>query len=245
MDGTFVKELAERTATPGQLTSPDLAVLPAGWTIHDPAKFVAPGPAADALKVYSLGAVRDYLAANRDTLDLSKLVVHVVSPQVVRLLGPLQERARNREVFVEATAQNLTDGFLGKWMASDEFIIGLQTRFEGSEARTGVLKLFSNISHEAVRTSQDDGITQTVTAKSGIALKTEAPIPNPIDLVPFRTFREVAQPVSLFALRVNQSMQVGMFEADGGAWRLEAVNSIAAWLHRALALVEANVSVLA
>lgn len=244
MDGTFVKEIADRIAVPAQ-TAGGLTIIPAGWTLHDEHAHIKPGPAADALKVYSLGAVRDYLAANRDTLDLSKLVVHVVSPQVVRVLGPLQERARNREVFVEATAQNLTDAFLGKWMPSDEFIIGLQTRFEASETRTAVLKLFSNISHEAARTSQDDGITQTVTAKSGIALKAEAAVPNPIGLVPFRTFREVVQPGSLFALRVNQSMQVGIFEADGGAWRLEAVNSIAAWLINRLAMVEVNVSVLA
>src|SRR6185436_3953125 len=216
MDGTFVDAIAKQVAAPGT-TPGGISALPPGWTLHDEQAHIKPGPTADALKVYSLGAVRDYLRDNRDALDLSHVVVHVVSPQIVRVAGPLLPRARNREVFVEATAQNLTDGFLGKWMPSDEFIIGLQTRVAASEDRTAVLKLFSNISHEAVRTSQDDGISQTVTAKTGIALKAEAAVPNPIALVPFRTFREVPQPASLFALRVNQAMQVGIFEADGGA----------------------------
>lgn len=229
MDGTFVKEIADRVAVPAQ-TAGGLTVIPQGWTLHDEQAHIKPGPTAEALGVYSLGALVDYVKANRDGLDLATMVVHVVSPQLVRLLGPIQPRARNREVYVQANANNLTDGFLGKYMPTDEFIVGLQTRFQLSPDRTAVFRLFSNISHEAVRTSSDDGITQTVTAKTGIALKADAPVPNPIVLMPFRTFREVEQPPSLFALRVNQAMQVGMFEADGGAWRLNAIADIAAWL---------------
>lgn len=244
MDGTFVKELAERMATAGT-TPAGISALPPGWTLHDELGYVKPGPTADALKVYSLGAVRDYLAANRDTLPLERLVVHVVSPQIVRVLGPIRDRTHDREMFVEATALNLTDGFLGKWMAPDEFIIGLQTRFADAGDRLAVLRLFSNISHEAVHTSSDDGVTQTVTAKTGIVLKADVPVPNPIAMIPFRTFREVEQPPSLFALRVNQNAQAGIFEADGGAWRLAAVEAIGMWLSRALAVAEVNVPVVA
>lgn len=228
MDGTFVDEFAKRIATPQMVGN--MLTVPGGWNTYDPAALIKPGPTAESLKVYSLGAVRDYVAANRDALDLEKLIVHVVSPQVVRLSGPLEERARNRESYVEATAQNLTDNFLGKWTAHDEFVIGLQTRFEARADLATVLKLVGNISGEQVRTSADDGITQSVTARSGIALKADAIVPNPVTLVPFRTFREVAQPTSLFALRVNSNMQVGLFEADGGAWRLNAIADIAAWL---------------
>lgn len=228
MDGAAVKELADRFSYPRQVG--EFITAPTTWNVFDPAALVKPGPTADALKVYSLQALCDYATHNRDALAIESLVVHVVSPQIVRLVGPLQTRARNRDVYVEATALNLTDGFLGKFMPTDEFIIGLQTRFGPGDDRDKVLRLFSNISHEAVRTSQDDGISQSVTAKTGIALKGDALVPNPVALVPFRTFREVEQPSSLFALRVNQAMQVGIFEADGGAWRLTSVERISLWL---------------
>lgn len=241
-DGSFVRELAERIANPR--IDGGLIVTPPNWSVGDPAAYIKPGPTAESLKVYSLSAVRDYIVANRDALALGKLIVHVVSPQIVRLSGPLLERARNREAYVEATAQNLMDNFTGKWMAHDEFIIGLQTRFVANDDLRAVVRLFSNISHEAARTSQDDGISQTVTAKTGIALKAEIPVPNPIALIPFRTFREVEQPPSLFALRVNQTAQVGMFEADGGAWRIVAVEHIARWL-RVNIPAESDIAVLA
>jgi len=53
--------------------------------------------------------------------------------------------------------------------------------------------------------------------------------------MPFRTFREVLQPASPFVLRVQAGAQgglptVGLFEADGGAWRLSAVEGIRGWL---------------
>lgn len=232
MDGAFVKELAERFAAPEEATvdTGRLLVTPHGWNVHDPAALIKPGPTADKLAVYTLGAVVDYLKANKDTLDLSKLMVHVVSPQIVRLSGPLLERARNRETYVEATAQNLTDTFLGKFMSQEEFIIGLQTRFDNALDRQAVLALASTMTAEAVNTSADDGIGQTVTARAGVALKSTVSVPNPVRLTPFRTFREVMQPESLFVLRVNQSMQLGLFEADGGAWRLKAIEDVATWL---------------
>lgn len=233
MDGAAIKAIIDEAKVPDVVEG--LLTVPVGWTVYDPAALVKPGPTAEALAVYSLGALRDYLVANRDALDVSKLVVHVVSPQIVRLVGPIQERARNREVYVNATAINLTDSFLGKFMAIDEFSVGLQTRFIVEQVAASVLKLIGNIKHEMVKTSADDGFTQTVSAKAGVVLQADAAVPNPITLVPYRTFREVMQPNSLFVLRVNSGRvgglpEVGLFEADGGAWRLIAVDRVRDWL---------------
>lgn len=245
MDGDAVKELAAQFRGPETIGG--LVVTPNDWKLVDPLGIVAAGPTAEALAVYSLGAVRDYAKANRDTLTLNTLVVHVVSPQIVKLSGPLLARARNRESYVQATALNLTDGFLGKFMSIEDFIVGLQTRFADGGDRSAVLKLLGNVKHETVKVSQDDGITQTVSAKVGIVLSSEADVPNPVDLTPYRTFREVMQPSSLFVLRVNGGRpgglpEVGLFEADGGAWRLTAVDRVRDWLMHEL---PADVAVLA
>lgn len=248
MDGTFVKQLADLLARPD--VGGDLVMLPQGWVAHDRAALVKPGPAAETLDVYSLGALVEYVKANRDGLVLEKCVFHVVSPQIVTLRGPLDARTKHRETLLRANAPNLTDNFLGKYMPHEEFIIGLLTRFVDTPTRADILKLIGNIKNERVSTSSDDGVTQTVSAKQGVVLSENVPIPNPLNLVPFRTFREVPQPDSLFVLRVNGARavhglpEVGLFEADGGAWRLQAINSVAAHLLNRLPVEGADVKVL-
>ncbi len=232
IDGAAVKEMADRFARP--LTLENLVAFPKDWSVADPASLVKPGPQAETLGVYTLGALRDYLKHNRDSHDLATLAVHVVSPQLVRVCAKLDARARSRETFLQASALNLTDKFLDTFMEVETFIIGLQSRFALTDDRQNVLRLLSNIKQEAVKTSQDDGISQTVTSKAGVALVAEVQVPNPVELSPFRTFREVLQPASPFALRVQGRgtgmPQVGLFEADGGAWRLVAVDRVRDWL---------------
>lgn len=235
-----VKELAEQFRTPVDgFNGTNVIGVPNDWKLVDPAGIVAAGPTAEPLAVYSLGALRDYLIANRDALTLKRLIVHVVSPQIVTVSGPIQERARNRESYLKATALNLTDGFLGKFMTLEEFLVGLQVRFTADGDRAKVLQLLGNVKHETVKTALDDGVTQVVQARAGVALVSDVAVPNPITLTPYRTFREVTQPQSLFVLRVNAGRsgglpEVGLFEADGGAWRLTAVDRIRDWLAEAV-----------
>lgn len=57
-------------------------------------------------------------------------------------------------------------------------------------------------------------------------------VPNPVYLKPFRTFTEITQPESAFVLRMRESggIQVALFEADGGAWKNEAILAIKDYL---------------
>ena len=87
-----------------------------------------------------------------------------------------------------------------------------------------------------MRTTGDDGVTQTVTAKAGVVLSKDVRVPNPVSLRPYRTFREVLQPASSFVLRLQgggkaSTTPVGaLFEADGGAWKVEAMRNISTYL---------------
>lgn len=231
MNGDAVKELATRFRAP-MMVEGNLAV-PDGWKVIDPTAIPAPTPVA--LAVYTLGALRDYLKANRDALSLELVSVHVVSPQIVTLEGPLHDIDRTRECYLKATALSLADGFLDKWLTIEQFIIGLQSRFADTPERAAVLRLFANVKTEAVKTASDDGISQVVTSRNGAVLVSEVAVPNPVTLAPYRTFREVRQPASPFVLRVQAGPQgglptVGLFEADGGAWRLDAVEALRGWL---------------
>lgn len=237
MDGATVANIAALVKQPHELQG--FIVRPNDWTVEDPAALVKAAPTAKTLAVSTLGAVRDYLAANRDGLDLSKLVVHVTSPASVSILGPLDARARVRELFVTATAADLTTGFLGKFMSLEEFILGLQVRFCDADDRKRVLALLSNVKNENVKIAADDGITQVIQSKAGAVLAVEQNIPNPILLSAYRSFRDIAQPASFYVLRVQNGQPgglptVGLFEGDGGAWQLTTIARVREWLADAL-----------
>lgn len=66
----------------------------------------------------------------------------------------------------------------------------------------------------------------------GIASKADAEVPNPVSLRPYRTFHEIEQPESLFVFRMKErdGMNCAIYEADGGAWRNTAIQSIKKYL---------------
>ena len=70
----------------------------------------------------------------------------------------------------------------------------------------------------------------------GIASKSDAVVPNPVKLRPYRTFVEVEQPVSEFVFRMkdNNGITCALFEADGGAWKNTAMRNIKNYLESEL-----------
>jgi len=81
-----------------------------------------------------------------------------------------------------------------------------------------------------------------VQARAGVALVSDVAVPNPILLCAYRTFRDVVQPSSLFVLRVQSGRtgglpEVGLFEADGGAWRITTTERVREWLAQALSTI--------
>jgi len=239
MEGAVVTEISRLAQKPETIEAGghEFIAVPQGYVAHDPVSLIKPGPQVAALAVATLGALRDYLHANKDGLVVDSLVAHIVSPIEVRVLSRFNERDRSRETFVNAKSLDLSTEFLGRFMPIEDFILGLQVRFADLHDRGTILRLLSNVKSEDVKTSQDDGISQVVTAKAGIALVTDTPVPNPVTLAPFRTFRDVMQPQSQFVLRVKKTPmlpEVGLFEADGGAWRLIAVDRVRDWLSEKL-----------
>lgn len=79
---------------------------------------------------------------------------------------------------------------------------------------------------ELARGAIDDGISQTVAAKTGIATVSNVTLPPIIKLAPYRTFVEVEQPEGEFLLRLQNGPKAALFEADGGAWKIQARKNI-------------------
>jgi hypothetical protein len=122
-------------------------------------------------------------------------------------------------------------------MDLEAFIIQLQAKFVQDANSEAILKLVSNIKDENVTTNQDDGFSQMVTVRQGPAMVSEVKVPNPVTLRPFRTFQEVEQPESPFIFRLRGGQgdpTAALFEADGGQWKLVAIQTVADYLIEAL-----------
>lgn len=132
-------------------------------------------------------------------------------------------------------------GFREGFRDRETMLIQLRSLFLQTQDVAYLLELLSKMSDEEKVTSQDNGVTQVVEARKGVALKEQVEVRPRVKLTPFRTFLEVDQPESEFLLRVGDGGQVGLFEADGGVWKLVAKRSIAAYLEGRLKdLVEAG-----
>ncbi len=244
MDGAAVETILGAAKKPAllEIAGTPFLTVPPGWTVKDP----HPQPAALALN--TLTGLVDYVnkVAIVDGLDgtvKARIFLQVVSHREVRVLSGLDESYQTRDVLAVATAEQLfADRFkFEAYLSAETFIIGLQANFAKTKERDELLALVGNIREQAVKNTDDDGVSQTVTAKQGVSLATEAKLPNPVTLVPYRTFREVGQPESTFILRAQGSDKtqegkpsLALFEADGGAWKLVAMQRVREYLTKAI-----------
>jgi hypothetical protein len=131
-------------------------------------------------------------------------------------------------------------------MSQEQAVVELQSLYAVTSDRDYLLDLLNRIDVNQGVSSVDNGVMQEVSVRTGAVLKEKMSVRPIVRLQPYRTFLEVSQPVSDFLLRVSKSGYPALFEADGGAWKLEAKRNIAAYLAEQLAdLVESgNVVVL-
>jgi len=135
----------------------------------------------------------------------------------------LPDFSRNILYRAEADAPGLRTGFRGREAA----LIELRSLFIPNEGTAYLLDLLSKMTDENKVSTNDNGVTQTVEARQGVALNAMVEVKPRVMLRPFRTFLEVEQPESEFLLRVDADEGIGFFEADGGIWKLEAKKNIA------------------
>lgn len=190
-------------------------------------------PKANAIEMNTLTSLIDYIKANVDSMA-DKMIIHVVKPDEVHFYSKLDEN-RDREIIAIVKAQ-VPSFTYGSFIDHEKFCINVQAKFisDPSTDKDLLLKFAGTVEAGSVAEYGDDGVTQKATVRQGIASKTEALVPNPVNLKPFRTFVEVPQPASDFIFRMNQSkydgIECALFEADGGAWKNEAMKNIKDYL---------------
>lgn len=189
-------------------------------------------PLVNPIQVSSLSAIVEYLKSDFDDYARGSVMVHIESPTSVSVFEEVNVNS-NRSVFMTAAAM-LPNFRFDNWYDAESFNIKLQSCFVKNEDKDIILKVVGNIKEDAVKTVGDDGVSQAVTAKTGVATVATVQVPNPVALRPFRTFIEVEQPESDFIFRMQNGPRCALFEADGGAWKLEAMDNIKEYLEEQL-----------
>lgn len=166
------------------------------------------------------------------------LMVQVVSPTEVRVIGRVNNQG-SRSVYVDVNA--VVDNIpFGRFLDQEDMVILLQSQFvhdeeqqteKGIDDRDILLQVVSNLRSDEVQQQTDDGVSQTVQINSGVASVSTVKVPNPVTLIPYRTFQEIEQPASKFIFRMHEGMTSALFEADNSQWKVEAKHRIKAFLN--------------
>lgn len=202
---------------------------------------------AGTIELNTLSSLVDFIK-DMSTDFKSGYCVIVDSPTQVRLVSSL-DADRKRETLVQVKAE-LPDFAFGRYIPNEEFVIAVQSKFldllPEKNDKTVLLAFAGNVKSGTVAEYGDTGVGQKATIKKGVASMQEVEVPSPCNLMPFRTFVEVGQPMSSFIFRVkddkNFGVECALFEADGGAWRNEAKRNIADFLKKEL---KDNINILA
>lgn len=238
MDGTFVEAFKDAIEAPTALTvgGDERVFVPKGWTEHRrPDR-----PQGTPLVLHSLTGLVGYLVGNPDNLVAIKTIVHIKDPGEVQVRGSLEDEDTGfrRLTVVRTTTEMVGPGPMafGGYMDAETFYVALQSGFISSPQRDNLLALIASIREGSVRETTDDGVAQEVKTSRGVTLLDRTKVGNPHYLRPFRTFRELEQPASTFILRLqgdpNSSRpKCALFEAEGGRWKLDAIQAIAEYLH--------------
>lgn len=198
-------------------------------------------PLPAALNVSNLSSLVDYVKNVYNTIDGAEgegqepIFIHVLSPTEAQVVSTLVGDFCQRKFFL-AAQQDFAWSKSGQFMSPEQFIIMIQSMFVPDETTASLLKVIGNIEDSQVKKFCDDGVTQAVTASAGIVRRDVVALPSRLTLTPYRSFIETEQVPSQFILRMQSAKgegnppQIALFEADGGAWKNQAMKNVRAYL---------------
>ena len=220
MNSSFLKDLAEYIVELSKNKTYEID----GETYSDkPLHRIEPYvPRPETLIVTGLDSIVELVQAEMERFNLP-VFVSIEGPREVAVITTL-DHDMNRDIPFRAVCD--VPGFCEGFREYDEALIELRSKFIPGEDVDYILSLISRINRENGVTTMDNGVSQSVEARTGISLKQMVNVRPRVKLAPYRTFLEVPQPESEFILRLNEDGEVGLFEADGGMWKMEAKKNI-------------------
>lgn len=144
----------------------------------------------EAISVSGLDGVCKLIRTELEKVDTTIMVQAKSYKSVEVMTTYLPDFSRNILYRAEADAPGLHTGFRGREVA----LIELRSLFIPNEGTAYLLDLLSRMTDEKSVSTNDNGVTQTVETRQGVALNALVEVKPRVMLRPFRTFLEVEQP---------------------------------------------------
>jgi hypothetical protein len=201
------------------------------------ARLISP-PGVKTLETHTLAGVIDFFN-DKVEKDAQNLFIWVPGHDQVVILSPINERYKSRDHYLNAqpfVGRGMPEGC---YMDMEDFIIRAMQSFSETENLKKLLSFLGSVRSEDVREDGDDGISQKVTVKAGVASLAEAKVPNPIILSPYVTFAEIEQPQITYIFRMKKNKDGGqpfcaLFKSDNDSWMIQTVQKIVDYLAKNL-----------
>lgn len=214
----------------------------------------APPPLDAQVKVSTLQGLADLISNELDGLKPEDFLIHIEDGCNVKLITKATDDYGRRLALVHVTPVQFDRFKFGEWIRQDDFVIKVASLFSDAEAPPGaggnndrsyVIKVAGSLTSGDNATSEVDAFTQRVTVKAGMNLPESIEIKSFVNLAPYRIFPECQQPFSKFIFRAkvgeNGAHQLMLAEADGGLWKVNAINEV----RRYLAVLNTGIEIVA
>lgn len=212
------------------------------YTYTDKQLHVIQEPRVPTLTFHTLDGLVNALRAEYKNF-CGPILIDVNDEENITVFSAISDIDRQREMPYKVRAEVVDIPFDRK-LDYETMMITLKSKFVDTPELRDLVQLLGTITEENNAMLSDDGFTQTVVVRKGIALKDNKAVNPIVKLKPYRTFCEVEQPESEFLIRLSEGGYVALYEADGGAWKLQARRNVADYLKTALAELIENGSVI-
>lgn len=212
---------------------PRYHTLSSGHEFSDKALYPVKAGAPAPVLVHTLSGLLGLIQAGIDTFVPEEVGVHVEDHETVHLVS-LKSGLWDRRLYATARLIKVNSFPFGQFVDPETFLIAAQSGFVDSGDLQYILQRASKVTTERITTSEDDGVAQRIGQQKGVALKTIETLKAKVLVSPYRTFTEVNQVAIQCVFRARQTGDglptLALFEADGGAWKVDAMKAVADYL---------------
>ena len=188
-------------------------------------------PIIDTYKFNTLDGFIDYC-----NIFIENKIIHIENEKSIKCYSYDIDRFQRRK-FIAHCALDRTEYRSGYYEPIEDFILNLKTMYVQTDVISNLVAILGNIVDEDIRTTSDDGISQSITVKKGINLRSQTDLPVFLKLQPYSTFIEIEQPVIEFLLRVKSKTDgivASLFESKNTLWKIYSVKKICAYVYNRL-----------
>ena len=178
---------------------------------------------------------------NPQKMDLTDSIITINDDFEIDLLSGFRGKELKRFTLARVTMPKVKGFLFNQFYTQEGFVISLMSQFiKHAGDWDDVFQISKRLCMENDAEITDDGMGQRVQIKKGVSAASlqSGVVKTDYSLSPYRIYTECVQPASIFFLRIHAEegtdVKVGLFETDGGAWRVDAKKNIAAYIKERL-----------